>query len=191
MHSFCVTWQYVNFPDLDMEREVVAISSYDPPPLQLILNGGLHSLMRNQSSSTYLDHLHGVLQILRHQVDPGWTLVTFHDITHTKWKELPWWKRHISADRIDRWNRDLFQLFHRFGMDETWLLTVSRWTRHLLAVTTNENRERGNVDDGDGNEEKVKKDETAVDTVGDGMHMNEAFNRLVITADLERLFSKS
>ncbi len=84
-----------------------------PPfvPTTIILNGGLHALMRNWTLPQFVSGVDDVLQTL--QKSPMPTRVMIHDITHVRWKELPPWKRHMNNQRVKRMNKQIWNTVQR------------------------------------------------------------------------------
>ena len=211
--SFCFTWQYVNFPDEDMREEVK--SHLEEPsiviPELMILNGGLHSLMRNQTKALYLEHVRHLVNLLETSSAP--TRFVFHDITHTKQRELPSWKQHIHATRIQSWNRQLWSIFveeehqcHRVGsIRRFYSLTQQQLQKQRYSYVCDIRGKRGQKgriayipvsqltdhldasNSGRSNKSPSESSFVTIDTIGDGMHLNDAFSHITSMTDLSIL----
>lgn len=243
--GFCFSWQYLNFPDHDMIEEIKGHLAPKPnefKPTAMIVDGGLHSLMRNQTLSQFLSEyeqlLHRSLISLPPRSDSHLEIQTirfiFHDITMTKIKELPPWKQHITDSKIRKWNAEIWRMFQNVGCVplgssyQMHLLKSSRYRPSLnqlhhhtwlhrqvcrllpqadeqegliylpvshLTEWFGENAFRHEVQAEKtlkmGASQKEFKVIVPVDTIGDGMHLNEAFNHIVSQLDFNLLMMDS
>jgi hypothetical protein len=222
--GFCISWQYLNFPDTDMTTELQdEFTTTDPTqydeklqPTAVIINGGLHSLMRNQTLNTYTQNYRRIL----HLASTLPAHVIFHDITYTQLSELPPWKKHITPGRIHQWNQALWSLFRnqsclppssgtapdpsrqaelRRRAHHTWMernlchihrstgrltfIPVSYLTEKFMGKMHVSSRRQQH------NSQKAPFMEVQVNTLGDGMHMNNAFNHLVSLMDWNQIMN--